>query len=147
MALYQNVNSELREGSHFYISTSPQSIASATATDGPWVDMKEVRRFGGKALVTDASDGTTLTVKIQEATDNSGTGAQALTTVTVTADGTQDLMGIVEIRETEMSTDDGYTYVNLQFQHDEGSALDCAAIYSVLPYKHQLSDTKSTDTV
>jgi hypothetical protein len=148
MSLYKNVNAEVREDVNFNIGIPPVAMGQNETWASPWVSIHEMRRYVGLATIACAPDGTILTATIYEAEDSSGTGVQAISDseVTVTASGEQSLLAIPEIRETEVSVDDGYQWVRLQMSHDNVADLIGGGLYGIVPYVRPEDSTKSTDT-
>jgi hypothetical protein len=85
--------------------------AAAQYAEATWIDMAGFRRaiFLPHAGELDAD----MTVAVYEATDNAGTGAQAVSGLNDTFTNGQDegLPGILEVRDCDLTA--GYRFVNL----------------------------------
>ena len=101
---------------------APQDIDSAQSSD--WFDMAGYRRAIAVLVTEEISDGEEVTLKINEAKDDSGDSDQELDEIVVEADGNEELKIELEISTDDMT--DGYTHIQVEAEAD--SADDAAAI-------------------
>lgn len=110
------------------IGVSPQDIATADVT-GPWYPAAMYRRFLAAAVANQVDTTKVLTVQLMQATDNSGTGAKALSAVvSVAAAGTQDLEAAVSAHVHELDLAGGFDHVAVKLTCDSATAKDGAAV-------------------
>lgn len=121
---------------------TPGDAYAAAATAGTWHSMVGFRRVMFVPLVGEL-DGD-LTVAAYEATDSSGTGAQALSGITDSfVNGTdEDRVGILEVRDTDLSA--GFSYVTVYVTPTATDAFGCVAIFSE-PHDAPVANTTTYD--
>jgi len=97
------------ENFKYAVAGTPGTWAAA-AVYGSWVQLAGVARRAQLIAVNGELDAN-MTVAVYEATDASGTGAQALTGLTGTFHNGADegLLGLIEVRDDDLS--DGYDYI------------------------------------
>ena len=122
---------------------TPGDAYAAAATAGTWVNMQGYRRVAFLGYVGEL-DGD-FTMAAYEATDDSGTDAQALDGITDSfVNGTdEDRVGILEVREVDLS--DGYTHVTVYVTPTATDAFSCLAVLGE-PYDAPVSNA-TTDGV
>jgi len=88
-------------------------LANNTALTSTWVDMANYRRL--RAILGIGAIDTTIDAKLQEATDNAGTGAKDIAGKAITQLGATDDNKQVELnlRSDEMDTNNDFQFVAL----------------------------------
>lgn len=150
MSVMANPNVELREIARYEIAVPPQSMTSDTGYGSNWKSIQGLRRILGICMVECATNGTTLTAKIMQATDASGTDAKDVdgTEITVEADIGESLAAFPEAVVEDFDSEDGFLYFQIYLEHDEGSGLNGAAAMAYEPRvyfeanPHKTWDTK-----
>jgi len=121
-------------------SVVPQSVAAAgTATGSGWVSVKEVK--WAKVTAFCGAGGGTLAVKIQQASDSSGTGVKDL--ITAANLGISALDGTAKIGQADcnidanIDVDNSFAYVRLHATVSGGSGTIVAAGLELGPAPRQ----------
>ena len=101
----------LLERASYDIGVSAQDVGTADVT-GDYYSMKDFNRVLAVAVSAAVTEGDTLTVKLVQATDDSGTGSKDLTdVVTVTAAGAEALTATAEAQVSDLDIAGGFTHV------------------------------------
>jgi len=113
----------------------PVSQGAGTVTTG-WVDQSMY--FAVMAVIQTGVLGASATVdaKIQQATDNSGTGVKDVTgkaiTQIVKASG-DNKQAIINMKEADLDTEGGFRYVRLSITVGTAASLVAAQLYGAIP--------------
>lgn len=126
-----HLNTKISEGLALLGSIDPVNLAAGTVTTG-WVAVSNFHSF--MALIASGVLGAaaTLDAKIQQATDNVGTGAKDITgkaitqIVKATGDGKQAL---IEFRAPDVDTNNGYAYVRVSITVGTAASLVAAYLF------------------
>ena len=101
----------LLERASYDIGVSAQDVGTADVT-GDYYSMKDFNRVLAVAVSAAVTENDTLTVKLVQATDDSGTGSKDLTdVVTVTATGAEALTATAEAQVSDLDIAGGFTHV------------------------------------
>lgn len=123
-----NTSQTLQERADYAVGVAPQNVGTADVTGG-WHPMAMFRRVAAVAQAEAAAAAAeALTVTLQQATDDTGTGAKDLgAAVTVTADAVGDeLIATVEAQAEDM--DAGFTHVAVKVGHSEAGQTGSATL-------------------
>ena len=128
-------NQKISEGLAVLATYDPASVAASTVTTG-WVDQSVF--FFILALIQTGVLGASATIdaKLQQATDNSGTGAKDITgkaiTQIVKATG-DNKQAMISLKEADLDTENGFRYVRLSITVGTAASLLSAQILGGVP--------------
>lgn len=98
----------------------------ATDRTSSYYDASGFRRFAAKVFAKDVNSDKNVTVQLLQATDSSGTGAKALSSlVTVLSDDSPsgDVEAIAEAQDTDFDVANGFKYIAVQLTSDDTTVL------------------------
>ena len=98
----------------------------ATDRTSAYYDATGYRRFAAKAFAKDVNSDKNLTVQLLQATDSSGTGAKALSSlVTSVSDDSPsgDINAIAEAQDSDFDSANGFKYIAVQLTSDDTTVL------------------------
>lgn len=98
----------------------------ATDRTSAYYDASGFRRFAAKVFAKDVNSDKNVTVQLLQATDSSGTGAKALSSlVTVLSDDSPsgDVEAIAEAQDTDFDVANGFKYIAVQLTSDDTTVL------------------------
>ena len=128
-------NQKLSEGLAVLATYDPASVAASTVTTG-WVDQSVF--FYVLALIQTGvlGAGATVDAKLQQATDNAGTGAKDVTgkviTQIVKATG-DNKQAMISMKEADLDTEGGFRYVRLSITVGVAASQLSAALIGGVP--------------
>lgn len=127
-------NQKISEGLAVLATVDPVSTAT-TVTTG-WVDQSVF--FFVMALISVGAFGASATVdaKLQQATDNSGTGVKDITGKAITqllAAGGNNRQAIINMKEADLDTEGGFRFVRLSITVGTAASLVSAALLGGVP--------------
>lgn len=111
---------------------APASIATATATKSDYVDASGADEIEFYWSMASLASGKTMTVKIYEADDTSGTHAAKIAEGAVTA-GTSAIAGATACASIRVPGN-GKRYYCAEITHDTGSGVVCSCVAISRPY-------------
>lgn len=101
----------LLERTNQQIGVAAQNVGTADVT-GSYYSMADFRRVMAVGVSEAVTENDTLTIKLVQATDDSGTGSKDLTdVVTVTAGGAVALLATAEAQVSDMDIAGGFSHV------------------------------------
>lgn len=139
-------NQKPSEGLAVLATIDPVSQGAGTVSTG-WVDQSLC--LAVMAVIQTGVLGASATVdaKIQQATDNTGTGAKDVTgkaiTQIVKASG-DNKQAIINLKEADLDTENGFRYVRLSITVGTAASLIAAALYGALPRFQPVSNQAGT---
>ena len=129
------LNQKASEGLAVLATYDPASVAASTVTTG-WVDQSV---FFYLVLIIQTGvlgASATLDAKLQQATDNSGTGAKDITgkaiTQIVKASGDNKQV-MVSLKEADLDTEGGFRYVRASFTVGTAASMFNALLLGAVP--------------
>ena len=128
-------NQKISEGLAVLATYDPASVAASTVTTG-WVDQSVF--FYLLALIQTGvlGAGATVDAKLQQATDNAGTGAKDVTgkaiTQIVKATG-DNKQAMISMKEADLDTEGGFRYVRLSITVGVAASQLSAALIGGVP--------------
>lgn len=128
-------------------SLDPVSQAAATVTTG-WISAAGFHRF--MAMINTGTLGASATVdaKIQQATDNSGTGVKDVTgkaiTQIVKASG-DNKQALINLRPEELDVNNGFAFFRLSITVGTAASLIAANVLGVVARNSPASTLNNTD--
>jgi hypothetical protein len=136
------LNQKISEGVAVLATIDPASQAAGTVTTG-WVDQSVF--FFIMALIDVGVFGASATVdaKLQQATDNSGTGAKDITGKAITqmlAAGGNNKQVLINMKEADMDTENSFRYVRLSITVGTAATLLSALLIGAVP-RYQPANT------
>lgn len=128
-------NQKLTEGLAVLATYDPASVAASTVTTG-WVDQSVF--FYVMALIQTGvlGAGATVDAKLQQATDNAGTGAKDVTgkaiTQIVKATG-DNKQAMISMKEADLDTEGGFRFIRLSITVGVAASQLSAALIGGVP--------------
>lgn len=136
-------NQRVSEGLALIGTIDPVSQAAGTVTTA-WLDQSQYLVL--MALIAVGAFGASATVdaKLQQATDNSGTGAKDVTGKAITqlvAGGGNNRQVLINMKEADLDTEGGFRYVRLSITVGTAATLVFGAVFGgiarFMPVAHQ----------
>lgn len=139
----KNMRSTVRFNEEFELLSSVMPISASSQQNGSWVSAKGHARFVMIVPVGVIAATGTLTARIQQATDASGTGAKAITGKSATqlnaATYTKPI--IINLRAQELDVAGGFTFIRPELVAATAASLMCALLFGISPHNAKVSQT------
>ena len=130
-----NENTKFYERNAIAAVINPASQAAGTATSG-WISMAAYHQLCAVGMVGVFGGSATVDAKLQQAQDSSGTGAKDITgkaIVQMLAAGGNNKQFTIEVRDTELDSNNGFGYVQLSITVGTAATLIGATVFGAIP--------------
>ena len=123
-------NNKLSEALELAAVINPSSQAAGAAVSG-WVDMRDAKRLLALVAVGVFGASATVDAKLQQATDNAGTGAKDITGKAITqlvAAGGNNRQALINLADDELDAANGFRFVQLSITVGTAATLTAGAV-------------------
>lgn len=127
------------------IATLPPVTGAQASVESGWVDMALERQV--LAVLNGGVFGTSIDLKLQQATDNSGTSKKDITGKALTQIVASNKVATIECSNYELDADNAFTFLAMDITTIGATAAAAAVLYGGPKGKYQPSTTVSVEDI